>query len=564
MKNYDYKKLPPFKGMVLQNFPFIEEDFDAITNYQLLCKVVEYLNNINKNNNELIDNINALNNWFNNLDVQDEINNKLDQMVEDGTFDSILQEFLNLVRYYNTVEDMKTDIKLTKGLICKTLGFYEKDDLGGAYYVVEEYEEDISNNKNIIKLNNNYYAVYVPDINKNVKQFGAYGDGINDDTLSFELAGNGSYVPAGIYKINSNIEDSSINYKNYNGIGLIKYNDITWYVGRNEKGTLYINNDLEFDNGTGIVPRTPHDGMINIFNGQLKFWADMDGDGDYDADVYSKDNFYLACKSNIHLIRGQNDDLTQAENYGRIVIAGTTNTNFIQTGKNYSGSELKHLAFSNYRSTDYFMIFNHNTGFTGIGKYYSDPKARCHIASDENTVLILENKSGENVRLSFKTSSDDEDNYLNSTIGIEDGVMTFRTNNERKLRIDTDNYVLPGIASTTNLGSSEYPWANIYSVNSLTVTSDKRFKTDISNIDEKIFDAWENIEYKQYKIKNGDDKIHFGILAQDIVAEFEKVGLNALDYGLVVYDEENDIYNVRYDEVNIIENAYMRYKKRTL
>lgn len=90
MKKYDYKKLPPFKGMVLQNFPFIEEDFDAITNYQLLCKVVEYLNIIAKNNDAMIDNINELNTWFDNLDVQEEINNKLDEMASDGTLESII------------------------------------------------------------------------------------------------------------------------------------------------------------------------------------------------------------------------------------------------------------------------------------------------------------------------------------------------------------------------------------------------------------------------------------------------------------------------------------------
>ena len=39
-----FNHLPPFKWYVLQNFPFIEADFDAITNYQLLCKIVEYLN----------------------------------------------------------------------------------------------------------------------------------------------------------------------------------------------------------------------------------------------------------------------------------------------------------------------------------------------------------------------------------------------------------------------------------------------------------------------------------------------------------------------------------------
>ena len=68
------KKLTPFRYCMLQTFPFIEATFDAIDNYGLLCKIVEYVNkNINKTN-ELGIKVEELNNWFNNLDVQDEIN----------------------------------------------------------------------------------------------------------------------------------------------------------------------------------------------------------------------------------------------------------------------------------------------------------------------------------------------------------------------------------------------------------------------------------------------------------------------------------------------------------
>lgn len=42
MKNY--KELSYFKRWTLENYPFIEADFDAITEYQLYCKIVEYLN----------------------------------------------------------------------------------------------------------------------------------------------------------------------------------------------------------------------------------------------------------------------------------------------------------------------------------------------------------------------------------------------------------------------------------------------------------------------------------------------------------------------------------------
>lgn len=103
--NNDYTKmnnLSPFKLCVIQNFPFIEADFDAVTNYQLLCKVVEYLNNVIDNNNKQNTNItqleqnfitlyNYVKDYFNNLDVQEEINNKLDEMAADGSLSALIQ-----------------------------------------------------------------------------------------------------------------------------------------------------------------------------------------------------------------------------------------------------------------------------------------------------------------------------------------------------------------------------------------------------------------------------------------------------------------------------------------
>ena len=44
--NKQFKDLKYFKGWTLENFPFIEDDFDAITTYQFMCKIVEYLNEV--------------------------------------------------------------------------------------------------------------------------------------------------------------------------------------------------------------------------------------------------------------------------------------------------------------------------------------------------------------------------------------------------------------------------------------------------------------------------------------------------------------------------------------
>ena len=109
--NNMFNRIPPFKWFVLQNFPFIEEDFDAITNYQLLCKIVEYLNTTINKTNELGNQVEVLTNWFNNLDVQDEIDNKLDTMAQDGTLDRIINKniFNDLNNKIDTLEQTTSE-----------------------------------------------------------------------------------------------------------------------------------------------------------------------------------------------------------------------------------------------------------------------------------------------------------------------------------------------------------------------------------------------------------------------------------------------------------------------
>lgn len=114
---YD-QKIPPFKWFILENFPYIEEDFDALTNWQLFCKLGKEMNKIIEKCNLTGEQVERLttafnelkeyvDNYFENLDVQDEINNKLDEMVEDGTFDELLAEYLNVLKetyFINSIE----------------------------------------------------------------------------------------------------------------------------------------------------------------------------------------------------------------------------------------------------------------------------------------------------------------------------------------------------------------------------------------------------------------------------------------------------------------------------
>lgn len=217
----DYKNLPPFKGMVIQQFPFIEEDFDAITNYQLLCKVVEYLKSIYNNEILLEENMtnlynayvnleNYVNEFFSDLNLQDEVNNWLDNAIESGELENILYDYTNVTRVFNTCVEMKSAEGLLANQKVKTLGYYEINDGGGAdYYITDEetvtdFQEELENGK---------YASLVTQNNTiNIRQLGARSqDSENNkydiknylDIYSNLLSKNTNklklYIPSGIW-----------------------------------------------------------------------------------------------------------------------------------------------------------------------------------------------------------------------------------------------------------------------------------------------------------------------------------------------------------------------------
>lgn len=105
---YNYNKLTPFKKYIIQNFPYIDADFDALTNYELYAKVVDYLNKVIDEMNGANEQVEILTNayndlhdyvqdYFDNLDVQEEINNKLDEMATSGELQQIVNNIFEIL-----------------------------------------------------------------------------------------------------------------------------------------------------------------------------------------------------------------------------------------------------------------------------------------------------------------------------------------------------------------------------------------------------------------------------------------------------------------------------------
>ena len=169
----DYKILTPFKMQVLTNFPYIEADFDALTNYQLLCKIVEYLNNVIANENELTEQVtslynayvalqayvndtletidghveeleNYMDNYFNNLDVQEEINFKLDQMALDGSLTDLIKRYVDPIyeAYEAEIDSSISSITTSINTVNNKVDSLSSGSPAGVYSTVSALETD--------------------------------------------------------------------------------------------------------------------------------------------------------------------------------------------------------------------------------------------------------------------------------------------------------------------------------------------------------------------------------------------------------------------------------------
>ena len=155
--------------------------------------------------------------------------------------------------------------------------------------------------------------------------------------------------------------------------------------------------------------------------------------------------------------------------------------------------------------------------------------------------------------------------------------------------------------NATYLGYSNTRWKVIYAATGTIDTSDSRLKNTITDIDDSLLDAWENIEPKQYKFNDateskGDSaRFHTGYIAQDIQNACTDNNLDISKYGLFCYDsweeepevtedvevekdgvkttekrivqqkrEKGDMYALRYEEALVVECAYLRRENNRL
>lgn len=188
--------LPPFSAFLASNIPAVYDN--TMSYYEELCALLKYLRDqvtpaLNSNAEAITVLSNYVEHYFDDLDVQQEINNKLDEMAEDGTLQEIIAEYLNAQALwcFDTVADMKTSTNLIEGSSARTLGYHAIDDGGEALYRVRTVtNDDVVDEGSIIALSDDRLVAELVADEANPLQFGAYGDATHNDTTAIQACAN--------------------------------------------------------------------------------------------------------------------------------------------------------------------------------------------------------------------------------------------------------------------------------------------------------------------------------------------------------------------------------------
>lgn len=188
-----------FTNYIYKAIPLVFDE--SMSYYETLAGLLAFLKNtiiptIN-NNAEIIKELeDYMNNYFQSDEIQNKVNIALDNMVKDGTFNKILQNY-GVQKIYNNHHDM-INANLSNGMSCKTLGYYEINDGGGADYIITDTKDDTKYQEQIENL---YVEMILKDNTINLLTIGVNENNINNSNLINKV----------INKFNVSIDSDSIN-----------------------------------------------------------------------------------------------------------------------------------------------------------------------------------------------------------------------------------------------------------------------------------------------------------------------------------------------------------------
>lgn len=157
--------------------------------------------------------------------------------------------------------------------------------------------------------------------------------------------------------------------------------------------------------------------------------------------------------------------------------------------------------------------------------------------------------------------------------------LIFGYGNSQSIQLDNSKRFMPTADNSYTLGYSGYRWKQIYAAAGSISTSDRNAKKDITELDNQSYDFVMGLKPSKYRfIENESNRIHYGLIAQDVEELLGNLGIATSDFaGFVkspkvqvdestrketVIDGEYE-YGLRYEEfiAPIIKVLQMQDKK---
>lgn len=108
------------------------------------------------------------------------------------------------------------------------------------------------------------------------------------------------------------------------------------------------------------------------------------------------------------------------------------------------------------------------------------------------------------------------------------------------------------------------PWIN----KAWNVGSDKRLKKDINDLPKEFIDIWKELIPKIFRWKSKDERLYFGLIAQDVIEAFEKRNLNPSDYGFVnsftLPEDNTEYFGIAYDEYHMLTALVVKEQQKQI
>ena len=204
--------------------------------------------------------------------------------------------------------------------------------------------------------------------------------------------------------------------------------------------------------------------------------------------------------------------------------------------------------------------------------------------------------------------------YETSCIELDESFakIRLRKTNTTTLEEESDNIyltfnkseIVPSDDNKIALGSATFKYSELYASTDSINTSDRNLKDEINYIDSNLIENWGNVQWVSFKYKDSIEekgsnaRVHTGLIAQDLRNTLDDFEIDASKYGFFCYDKWDDQYDVqhitvtdtdesgnetisqkevktlkkpageqyslRYQEIQAIENAYLRNEIKKL